>query len=219
MAFGYLKKRSPTRYGKRSITLITAPTTELVTTAEAKVFLKVTSSVEDSLIDLLVSSARRSAEEYTRRAFITQSWKLTLDGFGYIEDVPRNEYEAYFGTRSNINLPRPPLQSVTSITTYDRENNDTVFASSNYTVDTAGARIFLNSGAAWPINLRDNASMEILFVAGYGNAATDVPEPIKQAVLMHISRMYDHRGVCEMPKTTKQLLNDFRKLDELGITV
>jgi uncharacterized phiE125 gp8 family phage protein len=108
---------------------------------------------------------------------------------------------------------------VTSITTYDRDNDSSVFSNTNYQVDTAGARIFLNAGASYPVNLRDNNAIEILFVAGYGNAATDVPEPIKQAVLIHISKMYEHRGVCEMPKSAKQLLNDFRKMDELGISV
>ena len=54
----------------RAYKIDTANTTALITTADAKTFLKVDTSADDTLIDNLVSAARQSAEEYTNRFFM-----------------------------------------------------------------------------------------------------------------------------------------------------
>ncbi len=36
--------------------------------------------------------------------------------------------------------------------------------------------------------------LAIAFTAGYGDAAADVPEPIRQAILMIVADLYAHRG-------------------------
>ena len=67
-------------------TLVSAPATEPVSLAEVKSYLRIDGTADDAVLTILIASARRSAEEYTKRAFITQTWQLTLDRFGRARD-------------------------------------------------------------------------------------------------------------------------------------
>jgi len=80
--------------------LITAPDIEPVTLDEAKNHLKIDSSEDNSLISALIVTARQLAEKETNRAFITQTWEMYLDEVG-----------------NEIEIPKPPLQSIVSIKT------------------------------------------------------------------------------------------------------
>lgn len=212
------------RYNRRSISLHTAPSVEPISLTEIKAFLRISGSDEDDVLTILGKSARESVELYTGRCLITQTWKLVLDGFpnaGIIHpdgegvyDMPSN---AAISALGYIDLPKQPIQSVTSITTYNISNTSSTFNSSAYGLDVSGGRIFLKSGYAWPVDLRDYQAVEVLFVAGYGADGTSVPSAIKQAILNYVSSMYESRGACEMPETCKTLLNQYRLLDHRGL--
>ena len=200
----------------KSLSLVTAPTTYPVTRAEAKLYAKIDTSDEDTLIDSLIAAATSSAEEYLRRALITQTLKLTLDsgsnsldnmlGDG-VYDLP---VSAVYGSLPRIvRLPKAPIQSITHVKTYNTSNVLSTYSSSNYFLDTSGARLVLNQTAVWGSDMRAQASCEITYVAGYGLAAS-VPAPIKTAIMMHIQSMYDERLICEMPQICKNLLDQFR---------
>ena len=130
------------------------------------------------------------------RAFITQSWKLWLDCWlgaqgGY--DLP----PALSATPPvPVSIPLPPLQSVASITTYAMDDSATVMSTSLYQVDTASApaRVALKIGVTVPVNLRAMNAIAIAFTAGYGDAASDVPDAIKRAILMIAADLYANRG-------------------------
>ena len=64
---------------RTSLKLVTPPATEPVTLAELKAWAKIDTDADDALITSLLAAARQAAEDYTRRSFITQSWRLTLD--------------------------------------------------------------------------------------------------------------------------------------------
>lgn len=206
----------------RTTSIVTAPASEPVSQAEAKLFLKVDGNDDNDLIDSLIITARQMAESYCRATFVTTTLKLTADGFPYgrmkekymegIHQVPVSEA---YGQHDTIWLENRPLQSVTSITTYDSNNSGTVFASSNYTVDTANGRINLNDGASWPTSLRDHSAVEVVYVAGYG-AASDVPDAIKTAMKMHIAKMYDERMACGLPDGCMALLDQYKTWDRLA---
>ena len=199
------------RFNLRIPALVTPPAAEPVSLADAKAFLKVDSTDDDNLITLLISSARRSAEEYAKRSFITQTWKLTMDGFDVHEDDP-----PYLVSSNTIDLPRGPVQSVSSLTTIDLANQSAVFPSASYTLDTASGRILLTQGYTSPSNLRADAAVEVLYVTGYGASASSVPGPIRQAILLHVGSLYENRQCGELGEGAKALLDGFRAPEAFG---
>ena len=152
------------------ISLITAPSGAVLTTAEAKAQCKVDISDDDTLIDSLVSAATAFCEQeiYGHRQFLTATY-----------DVP-----VVCWWEGLLKLPRPPLASVTHVKYYDTNGTQQTLASTYYTVRTpwkqpgsverAPDQTFpsVQSDRRYPITIR--------LVAGYG-AASAVPPQIGRA--------------------------------------
>ena len=204
----------------KSYTLVTAPATEPVSLADVKTFLRIDGSADDAILTMLIASARRSAEEYTKRAFITQTWKLVMDRFTeWNECLPSGYFQAPTPFLVNgsqaIQLSRQPIQSITSIKTTDSSNTATTVVTSVYTLDTASGRILLNEGSRWPTALRSNSAVEITFVAGWANAAA-VPDPIKQGILQHVAASYTNKVCGDIPDGSKSAYDGFRLPEAFG---
>ena len=111
-----------------------------------------------------------------------------------------------------VDLPFGPLQSVTSVVTYDRANDASTFSSDNYQVDLQGGRVYLNEGETWPAELRATNAVEITYIAGYGSG--NIPAPIVQAIKMYVSTLYD--GTCEgVTEQMSRLVSPYRRHDGL----
>lgn len=161
--------------------LITAPETEPLSTADAKSHLNIAFSDDDSMIGVMVKAARAHIEEKLGRALITQTWQLWLDRW------PEGD---------TVRLPRPRLQSVSSITYYDTDDDVTTFAATNYDVDTIAepGRVVLKYAKTWPqTTLRPSKAVSIEYVAGYGDAASDVPDDIVAYLKLLVGTMYAFR--------------------------
>lgn len=162
--------------------LVTPPALEPVTTAEAKSHMRVDIGDDDGYIeDDLIPAARIYFEETAWRALITQTWRLNLD-----EWPESNEIE----------LPRSPLQSVTSVVYKDADGTPATWPTSSYIVDTDSepGRIVLADGESWPnVTLYPANPIVITFVAGYGNAASDVPAQMKRCIKLLIAHWYENR--------------------------
>lgn len=209
------------RHARRTVQLVTAPAAEPVTLAEAKAWAKIDASDDDALLVALVAAARESAENYLRRSLISQTLRLTIDqapsgvedclGEG-VYDLPSTILTG--GLPKVIELPKGPVQSITSVTNYALDDTASVFASGSYSLNTD--RLVLGYGATWPSGLRATAACAILYVAGYGDTGSSLPQAIRTALLMHIQRMYDGRVVCDMPEGCVRLLKPYRVLDGLA---
>lgn len=176
-----------------SLTLVTAPVAEPLSTSEAKSHLRVDASTDDTLIGTLIVAARQHVEAFTRRVLITQTW-----------DIVRNS----FPPQSFIDLPLPPLQSVTSVKYKDQDGDESTMSSSDYIVDTAvePGRIVLAWGASWPgVTLYPASPITVRFVAGYGDDADDVPQLVKQAMLMLIGHWYENREAVVVGSISKEI--------------
>ena len=94
-----------------------------------------------------------------------------------------------------LELRATPVQSVTSFTTYADDDTATVWASSNYRLSPGGqrSRIAPAGSAAWPTYTRGTDGIVIVYVAGYGDAASDVPAPIVEAIKMLVAHWYENR--------------------------
>lgn len=167
--------------------VVTAPSEEPVTTAEAKAVLEVDHSANDAWIASLITTARQVAEKVAARSFVTQTRDLILTGWP---------------SDGVITLEYPPVQSVTSITYYNQNNvSATVPATDYYTVlDVNPPQICLNADASWPsVTLRRVAPIRVRYVAGFGAAAA-VEAKYKNYILALVAQMYENRdGVSTAP--------------------
>jgi len=166
---------------KYSLTRTVEPTTEPVTLLEVKEALRVDHSNDDVDLSRLIEAARIAVERDTRRSLITQTWRLKLNGW-------------WSGT---IQIPMPPLQSVSSITYVDTAGDTQTWASTEYDVytDDEPGVIALGYNKTFPATRGHYRDVTITYVAGYGDAETDVPEYLKRAVIEHLRMNYD--GTCE----------------------
>lgn len=176
----------------------TPPTTEPVTLSELKAFARIEHDDEDSLLTAAIKAARRWAEDYTRRTFITTTYTLYLNSF-----------------RDVIEIPRSPLASVVSIKYTDIAGVEQTLDPSVYTVDIVSmiGRIILAYGKSWPSTRDIPHAVRVEFTAGYG-AAADVPEEIKLAIRYWAKDKIDDRdnGDAKRPAvlTAESLLDFYR---------
>jgi len=183
--------------------LITAPAIEPITLQQLADQIRGDST--DPLLDLYIAAARQQFEEYTGRALITQTWRMTLDRW------PSSGAEPWWdGVRDGaigdlispsratwVILPRYRLQSIDSITTFDEAGSSTsVTAADVFVTDTQQepGRLVLKASKAWPVALQSANAIRIDYVAGYGTDAADVPAALRVALLQFAAHLYSHRG-------------------------
>ena len=183
--------------------LLTGPSAEPLTLAEAKNFLRVDISDDDDLIAALIAGARIHVEAETRRALITQTWRLV-----------RDEWPA----DGRLRVLPAPLRSVTAARVRDAQNVAHAVDPQAFVVDTAGAALTF---APWAMAApgRAFAGIEIDVEAGYGDAAADVPEPLRQAIRLLVAQWYENRGisaagqgVTQLPSNVSALIAPYRML-------
>ena len=180
--------------------LITGPATEPVSLTEAKLHLKIETAdtADDSLIAIFIQAAREMAEQYTRRAFISQTWELQMDCF------EEDDYSLI-----------TPCSSITSVKYYDASGVEQTVANTVYGLSTSSEphELFLKYGQLWPTVRGQEDDVKIRFVAGY----TTLPASIKAAMLLIIGHLYENREdvvvgrqVADLPKGSEYLLNPYR---------
>ncbi len=167
-----------TQYPARLLERVTPPESEPLTLAETKLFLRVDGTEDDNLITDMISVVRESAEEYLRASLITQSWKLAFDS----------------AAPEKVALPMGPVISLTTVKLITKSGNETVMDSSLYYLGASGTELFFDQSAI-------AHRVEITYSAGFG-ASTDIPQPIRQGMLLHAANLYSQRdlsGVIPLP--------------------
>jgi uncharacterized phiE125 gp8 family phage protein len=175
-----------------------APVSEPVTVEELKLFARIDGDDENTLLESFITSARRLTEDYLNRALIEQTITLKMD----------------LWPCEVIELPRPPLISITAVETLDESNVATVYASSNYYFDIISepGLLILKNGVTPPQNtVRYYGGYQIRYKAGYGDAATDVPTAIRDCIKQWATAMYENRAVgSEPPVEIQPILSLFK---------
>ena len=189
--------------------LITPPATEPLTIGDGsgtdvKPWLRIDSddTSQDALLATLITGARERCERVAGIALIAQTWQLTLDRFpgGYAGTLPGDPITAggdywRLGLDSDprcIRLPRPPLQSITSLTYLD--GNQTLQSLTEGTdfqvdADSEPARILPSYGNYFPYAIAVLGSITVTYVAGY----TTVPNEIIMRLLTHVAYCFRER--------------------------
>jgi uncharacterized phiE125 gp8 family phage protein len=185
--------------------LLSGPAVEPITLAEAKLHLRVETSGEDSLIQSLIMASRLHIEAALDLALITQTWR-------HLRDV--------WPPSRVLILPLRPIQSLTAVTLRDDDATGRSLDVSDFVLDghaNPARLVWRRSGAVPAAGIIANG-IEIDFVAGHGDAPSDVPQPIRQALLLLIAHWYEHREPVEIgatattiPAGVSELLMPYRR--------
>jgi uncharacterized phiE125 gp8 family phage protein len=183
-----------------SAILLTPPAVEPLSLEEARDFLRVDYTDDDALIAALIAGARMQVEAETRRALMTQSWRLVADRW------PAD---------GRIAVRPSPLQSLSAARVYDCANNAQALDVQAFVPDL-GASALIFAPWAVPAPGRPQAGIELDVVVGYGGAATDAPEPLRQAMRLLVAYWYDNRGLTAageagaLPQAVATLIAPYR---------
>lgn len=167
------------------MTVITPPAVEPITLTEAKLWLKVDGDAENDLIEVLISAAREVAEHYTNRKFITTTVAET------------------FGVNETFTLSLGTLQAVTIVTVDGQTLDEGEY---EVTTDDYGCKVVV-------FNTAPASAPTITYTVGYGDAASDVPKAVIQAMQLTIAEFYENRAdrSRRLPTASQFLLNTERR--------
>lgn len=183
--------------------LIIAAASEPITLAQLKAQCRVDTSDDDAVLTLAIAAARAKAENYTGTAIVSQTWDQTLDAFPQAE----------------IELLKPPVTAITSVSYVDTDGANQVLASSNYRLDdsTYPGWLLPAFDAEWPATQDQANAVTIRYVTGYANEAA-VPGDMKAWILLTAAFIYAQREamvlggkVAEIPsRFVDTLLDPYR---------
>jgi hypothetical protein len=214
--------RSKPRYNRRSLKTVTPQTGVAVSLDDVKAWIVDPPSADDALIQGLIDTSVEMVKQYLGVSLLTEGLELRLDGFPGCDDeallalgpgVHTGSLSYLLNGTGEIELPFGPVQSVTSIKAYLRDNSEVTVDPAIYSLDGQGCRIWLNENQIWPVELRDRDAVRVEYVAGYG--AGNIPKPILQAIKQHVLVMYEARSGCELPGGSVALLAPYKRLDLL----
>ena len=172
--------------------------------SEMKTWLKISHSTLDAEITALIEGATKTAENITKRDFVTKTYRTFRDGFSDSPLAYAN-YAALIPDHlrggcdlTSIQLRKSPFQSVISVE-YLKNSVRTPVDSAVYynTVESAFSELLLVDGQSWPTDLdKRKQAVKIDFTTGYGDDSADIPPDIRTAIKMHVANAFANRGDC-----------------------
>lgn len=190
-----------------------APTVPVFTVEELKRQLHTEGDdgAQDSEFERFGLAAEQAVEGELSAAFLTQTWVLRLDCFPCWE----------------IKLPRPPLQSVTSVQYLDADGATQVLATTEYTVDTPPAnsdwsatpgRIHLAYGKSWPVTYDVPNAVTVTYIAGKATP-TAIPAMVRTAIMMAAGDLHENRErsaveIVQQLEMYERLVSNYRCVAE-----
>lgn len=172
----------------------TEPSSEPLTTSEAKAQLRVGYSNEDTLIAAYLTAARKAVESYARISIMPQVYE-----FGF-RDWPTQE--------DALRLLMGPVRSIASVKYRAATATDATLTTLSDTLysledDAADHRVIFYDCAALPDLWSEWPGARVIVTANTGFAdAASVPEDIKQAIRLTLTNSFVNR----MPAAGQQLV-------------
>lgn len=227
------------RSGLFTLERVTGPEIEPITLAEMKRSLRMFASVttEDADVTNLIVAAREWVEDYTGRALVDQSWRLTIgsdcnerlfggdrvSGYSFGYCGPGFYSGSFMWPRLwEIMLRKAPVLAITSFVSVDNTGAETDILAGTYELrekDSKWPHIVMLNGSLLP-----NVTYRIVFRAGFSDrdsspqqGAEVVPVRFLQAMKLWAEANYD-RDEKMMPlllKTAEDLIRSERA--ELGM--
>ena len=180
--------------------LLDGPASEPLSLAEAKTWLKLDAPDEDDLIRALIIAARLTVEAEIGQVLMAQNWRLIADAW------PGETLLVRIGA----------IITVIGARVFDASNTPTSLPLNAFTILPERAPAALRISML-PTPGRAKAGIEIDLRLGFGETATDVPEPIRLAIRQLVALWFEHRGDAGtgeggLPASIRLLLQPFRRL-------
>lgn len=164
---------------------------------------------ESAYVTRLVATARRDGERFTRRSWMPQTWRMSLDRFPL--SYPNLTYPFVGSTAAShwedngaILLPRGPLIEVVSVGFIDGDGVSQTLAPTDYVLSDAGrenlpSRLTPAYGTIWPVTRWQTDAVQVTFRAGYllsggSPEEADVPEDLIHGLLLMVGELYKIRS-------------------------
>ena len=156
------------------------PSIEPITLEEMKTRLRISGCDFDSELSDMLISARQQVEADTYRKLITQTVVM------YQED--------FVSLLGPLDIRLAPIQSITHVKYYDRDDALQTFAAADYYANLTSTppEIRLKEAKQWPnTSLYRPNKVEVTMVAGYGATAASVPRAAKLAMVEYCRAIWD----------------------------
>lgn len=182
--------------------------------AEVKDWLGVDYDADDALIKSLIAAAIGYLDGNTgiaNRTLITSEWNYILDQF------PTSGSAL---TGCAVTVPLPPSASIVSVSYRDADGiEQTLVENTDYRVNRLGAANFraqIMPLKSWPAVDSGGDAVKVVYLAGYGQTPTLLPENIKLVIKVIITEWFENRtprGEAPESPAFKGLLNNLRHLE------
>lgn len=186
---------------RKFFSIRTSPSAEPISIEEIKTFARIDSSFEDAFLTSIIPPIREATETYLGRSLVTQTIDFFID---------------YFPQCGKIELPRSPVQSVSSVVAINEEGEEETISSENYYVvsESIPGYLVLKSGLSLAIAPRYKYGYKITYTAGYGLSGASVPSAIRNGMLQWCAYIYETRDFQPVPPPEAEgFLNFFRVLN------
>ena len=167
-----------------------APANEPLSLEDAKSFMRILESDDDTTIEAMIKSAREYAENYTNRQFEVATYELFTDKF--VQD---------------LKLPKNPIKDLTKIEYMD-ENGDYQILDSSYYYLYGENDIFKVHFDTTVAHKTHKNAIKFTFDSGYDV----VPESIVSYIRLDVSTLNEERVLLTDFKKNKEVYEMFIKM-------
>jgi len=167
-----------------------------VTLADVKLLAGVLNNTFDNLLDSFIPAACQMVEEHVGLSLSTQTWSVALPCF-----------------EEALDLPRGPVQGVTSIKYYEAAGELLTVDPSVWSLDLVNRppRVIRTPTKVWPIPGCHPEPIRVVYVAGY-TAADEVPALLRSAITSLVAHWFETRVIGDLPDGIRRALSPFRRI-------
>lgn len=182
---------------------ISPPLGAPVTLDEVKAHLRIEHADEDAYLESMIAAATAHLEAVTGRKLLTQVWRQYLDG------PPPDGL---------VRLAVEPVRAIVAVRIYDGEGVSREVPLEGMELDRISSPPRLVFSQALQPGKALNG-IEIDIEAGHGEAAIDLPDVLRRALLLLVAHAYEFRGAVPLadqpasePAGFRTLIAPFRRM-------
>ena len=191
----------------RTVETIVAPTFEPVTRAEARLWMRLTDTTEDDIVDGLIKAMRERAETITGRAFAARTLRVSMDCW---------PIDPTWGPRIDLPMAAPiravgsPGDYISSFTYLDTSGVRQNLSADLWQVNPEFQPAFIipSYGSSWPALRHAPTAVQVTYYVGYDSTSA-MPEEVRLWMKARAATMFEFREQIVAGSIVNKLPADF----------